>query len=199
MSPGVTYPPEKFRDSLANETYLFPIYPSSMLLATNIRLSLNTPFPYFILPPLLRMSYDRYLHGGFGPFVFGPNFKSATGSMKFSVSVRDSNVIISLPGTQLIGYVCDIVPQHPKEPSRSRRNKRFVKDNFSGEELNVSSNRFKQWLSLKNKERDSKVDTLEKEGAIIPSSTLSTYSLGQVETYDNSSIDLRGFKTDNVN
>ncbi len=177
----MTYPPEKFRESLANDTYLFPIFPSSMLLATNIRLSVHAPFPYFVLPPLLRMSFDRYVSGGFGPFTFGLNFKSASGSMKFSVSVRDSIIEIIFPGTQLVGYMCDIVPKHSMESVGNKRGKRFARDHINHEDL---SNRFKQWLSLKRKE---KVSTKFAEKSIMPSSTISAYGLNQVEAFSNSS------------
>ncbi len=191
MSPGTAYSPVKFRESFANDTFLFPIFPSSMLLATNIKLSVYTPFPYFVLPPLLRMSFDHYVFGGFGPFVFGQNFKSLTGTMKFSVSVRDSNIEIHFPGTQLVGYMCDIVPRHPLEQSSgNKRDRRFAKDNAYREELN---DRFKQWLSLERKE---KFKTKFPEESIMPSSTISAYGLDQVKAYSNSTSKHGNLKTD---
>lgn len=192
------YSPEDFRDILINDTYLFPLYPSSMLLATNIRLTLHTPFPYFILPSLLRMSYDQYLHGGFGPFVFGPSFKSATGSMKFSVSVRNSNMMITIPGTQLIGYLCDIVPQHQIEPKRNMRKKRFIRDESKNTKDAPVINRFSEWISLRKQEGANDFAD-HSQRTIFPSSTLVAYSLGQVETFDNTTVDYARLKTDTVN
>ena len=126
VSPGTLYPPEDFRSSLQNGTYQLPLYPTSLILATNIKLTLNTPFPFYTLPTLLRMSHDQYISGGYGPFQFGPRFQSRIGQVKFRVEVRNERIVLTLPGTHLIGYLCDNVPQFPREPV-SRRVRRSVK------------------------------------------------------------------------
>lgn len=106
-------------------TYQLPIYPSSILLATDIKLHILTPFPVHSLPTLLKMSNDDHIHGGFGPFQFGKVFSSKTGRIKFRVEVHNDHLVITLPGTQMIGYVCDIVPRFPVEiRSSSKRGRR---------------------------------------------------------------------------
>ncbi len=61
------------------------------------------------------MSSDDHIHGGFGPFQFGKVFPSKMGRIKFRVEVQNNVLVITLPGTQVIGYVCDIVPKFPVE------------------------------------------------------------------------------------
>ena len=154
-------PPQEFRESLTNGTYQLPSYPSSLLLATNIHLSINVPFPFHTLPTLLKMSYDTHITGGFGPFTFGPLFQGNVGRMKFSVAVRDSTIVISFPGTHLVGYICDVVPKHPVEPrfdsDRRRRAASISLDESlrtgsfeSMAEQNIVHSRFGEWLSAKS-------------------------------------------------
>lgn len=105
-------------------TYQLPLYPSSILLATDIKLHIQTPFPLHSLPTLLRMSNDDHIHGGFGPFQFGEVFPSKMGRIKFRVEVHNDLLVITLPGTQMIGYVCDIVPRFPVEVRNNVRERR---------------------------------------------------------------------------
>ena len=124
VSPGPLSPPTSFQESLTNGTYEFPLYPSSLLLATNIKLNIRTPFPFYSLPTLLKMSSDDHIQGGFGPFRFGNLFPSRMGKIKFRAEVYNNELAITFPGTQLIGYLCDIVPKFPKEVE-SKRYRRF--------------------------------------------------------------------------
>lgn len=100
------------------------------------------------------MSYDARITGGFGPFTFGPLFQGNVGRMKFSVAIRDSTIVISLPGTHLIGYICDVVPKHPKtvEPRRDsdRRHRAAPVDSDANmADKDIVHSRFGQWLSAK--------------------------------------------------
>ena len=151
MSPGEIQPPEQFRDILKNNTYDIPLYPTSLLLATDVELTVDVPYVYHTLPTLIKLSYDPHVTGGFGPFSFGPLYKASAGHMKFRVSIKDNKISITLPGTQLIGYVSDVVPQHPREtPSRFRRSNHFIKDPH---DLRSTDSEFDHWLfSKKNKE-----------------------------------------------
>lgn len=201
VSPGEIQPPKKFREIVENDTYLLPVYPSSMFLATNIKLTVNSPFPFFVLPTLLRMSYDHYLRGGFGPFTFGTMFRASTRRIKFRVSVRNNNIVITLPGTQLIGYLCDITPQHPLEPEAVKREKRANSFEADDKEdlTNIKySNKFNRWLSLKNKETQphsfdqAKIDasySADNVLSILPSSTVTSSAVGG-QRYANESINL---------
>ena len=70
------------------------------------------------------MSNDDHVHGGFGPFQFGEVFPSKMGRIKFRVEVHNDHLVITLPGTQMIGYLCDIVPRFPVELRSSVRERR---------------------------------------------------------------------------
>lgn len=124
VSPGHASTPASFRDTFVNVTYQLPLYPSSILLATDIKLHIQTPFPLYSLPTLLRMSTDDHIHGGFGPFQFGKVFPSTMGRIKFRVEVQNNLLVMTLPGTQVIGYVCDIVPKFPVETRSSSMRER---------------------------------------------------------------------------
>ena len=146
VSPGVIYPPELFREIVMNGTYRLPLYPSSLLLATDIQLTVDVPFIFHTLPTLIKLSYDPHISGGFGPFSFGPMHKASAGNIKFRVGVRENKITITIPGTQLIGYVCDVVPQHPEETlDQGHRSARSVYH------TNARESEFDQWLFFERK------------------------------------------------
>ena len=145
VSPGDIHPPELFRETIKNGTYSLPLYPSSLLLATDIELTVDVPFIYHTLPTLIKLSYDPHITGGFGPFSFGPLHRARAGNMKFRVGIRDSKITITLPGTQLIGHVCDVVPQHPKETVYRIPRSVHMNNGFH----NLPSSESDQWLSVK--------------------------------------------------
>ena len=148
VSPGPASTSASYRDSLVNVTYQLPLYPSSILLATDIKLHIQTPFPLHSLPTLLRMSNDDHIHGGFGPFQFGKVFPSKMGRIKFRVEVQNDLLVITLPGTQMIGYVCDIVPRFPVEVGSSVRERRSTLPIFEKEnEKNTTV--LEKWLVSK--------------------------------------------------
>ena len=151
VSPGDVHPPEFFREVVKNGTYRLPLYPSSLLLATDIQLTVGVPFVFHTLPTLIKLSYDPHISGGFGPFSFGPLHKASAGNMKFRVGITDNKITITIPATQLIGYVCDVVPQHPKETvNLGRRRPRSV---YNFHDALSTESEFDQWLfSKKSKE-----------------------------------------------
>ena len=60
------------------------------------------------------MSYDPTFSGGFGPFVIGHKlFPGDFVHVSFLVEQRDTDILITLPGSQLVGYVCSVVPKSP--------------------------------------------------------------------------------------
>ena len=69
------------------------------------------------------MSSDDHIRGGFGPFRFGDLFPSKMGKIKFRVEVHHDNLVITIPGTQTIGFLCDIVPNLPVEAKTVRYRK----------------------------------------------------------------------------
>ncbi len=155
VSPGLVEPLKNLRSLLENNSYELPVYPSSLILATEVEIFVHLPFPFHTLPTLLRLSYDQHVRGGFGPFSFGPLFLGKANGIKFQVQVRDNGVVILLPGTQLIGYVCNIVPQHPPEAhvlsNRRRRSTFTASGSYDVSEQDISSSKFGQWLTEKTK------------------------------------------------
>ena len=143
VSPGVIKPLQDFRNILQDSRYLLPLYPSSMLLATEIELTVDVPYVFHTLPTLIKLSYDPHVSGGFGPFSFGPLYRASAGNMKFRVGIKENRIVLTIPGTQLIGYVCDVVPKHStKVTERSRRSVNTF-DSAQGE------SEFDQWLFSK--------------------------------------------------
>ena len=154
MSPGELTPPKAFRDVVKNGSYQLPLYPTSLLLATDIELTVDVPFIFHTLPTLIQLSYDPHISGGFGPFSFGPLHRASAGNMKFRVGVRDNKIAITLPGTQLIGYVSDVVPRHPRHTvaTGSYRSKRSI-HSMARDGPTLTESDFDQWLfSKKNKD-----------------------------------------------
>ena len=112
------------------------------------------------LPTLIKLSYDPHITGGFGPFSFGPLHKASVGNMKFRVGIRENKILITLPGTQLIGYVSDVVPQHPREThSLLSRAARSVSSQFN---VHATESEFDQWLFSKK----SKEIKIEEDGSL---------------------------------
>ena len=144
VSPGTS---SDFRDMVKNGSYQLPLYPTSLLLATDIELTVDVPFIFHTLPTLIQLSYDRHISGGFGPFSFGPLHRASAGDMKFRVGVRDNKIAITLPGTQLIGYVSDVVPQHPI-PATADRSRRSTDEDLSSSN---TGSEFNEWLFTKRK------------------------------------------------
>ena len=202
VSPGDIHPPELFRETIKNGTYHLPLYPSSLLLATDIELTVDVPFIYHTLPTLIKLSYDPHITGGFGPFSFDPLHRARAGNMKFRVGIRDSKITITLPGTQLIGYVCDVVPQHPKEtvhriPRAVHTNNGFhnLPSTESDQWLFVKKSRERQLFQKDSKPAASQQEPLQNDGVedateslallITPTAPLNTATLS---LYHNSTL-----------
>ena len=144
VSPG-PMPVAELRQTLSNGNYKMPVYPSSLVLATDVQLSVKVPFLLHVLPALLRLSFDQHVTGGFGPFVFGKYFEASKGRIKFRLEHDgDSTIKIVLPGTQLIGYICNSVPKLPKNEHSIGKRSEFRKG--SGQ----NGNNFEQWISSKH-------------------------------------------------
>ena len=93
------------------------------------------------------MSNDDHIHGGFGPFQFGELFPSKMGKIKFRVEVHNDHLVITLPGTQMIGYLCDIVPKFPVEVRSVRQRRSTLPDTKKESEKKASI--LEKWLVSK--------------------------------------------------
>ena len=166
VSSGRVHPPEDFREMVKNGTYRLPLYPSSLLLATDIQLTVDVPFVFHTLPTLIKLSYDPHISGGVGPFSFGPLHRTNAGNIKFRVGIRDSKITVTIPGTQLVGFVCDVVPQHPRETvNRGQRSTRSV--NYH-REVRAAGSEFDQWLYSKKDKEPARQDNTRTLDSKVP-------------------------------
>ena len=90
------------------------------------------------MPSLLKMSYDQSFRGGFGPFVIGHKFfPGAHSNVKFLVEQRETDLLMTLPDAQLIGYICSVVPKvhlsRVHSSDESRLQDQAANDNSSSE------------------------------------------------------------------
>ena len=145
VSPGVMQQLRDFHNTIKNGSYHLPLYPTSLLLATDIELTVDIPFIFHTLPTLIKLSYDPHITGGFGPFSFGPLHRARAGNIKFRVDIRDNQITITIPGTQLIGYACSVVPQHPRT-NFDRSHDRSIR---SMSNANTAGSDFDEWLFSK--------------------------------------------------
>ena len=117
VSPGPRSTPSKFRKSVSSGQYLLPAFPASLLIATDIQISIPShSLPPKVITDLLALSYEPLVSGGYGPFSFGRMYgdnKDGKELYKFRVQRENGSLLLSLPGGQLIGYACHIVVKFP--------------------------------------------------------------------------------------
>ena len=66
--------------------------------------------------------------------------------------MRDSRIVVTIPGTQLVGFVCDVVPQHPREQVQQRK-RRSLRSPENSKYIYGMESQFDDWLlSKKNRE-----------------------------------------------
>lgn len=82
-----------------------PLYPSSLLLATDVEVSIGGLGD---VSPLYPLAYEPVVTGHFGPFSFGYMFRTADRRVKFRVDRRKEAALLYFPGTHLIGYLCKL-------------------------------------------------------------------------------------------
>lgn len=101
---------------VSSSQYLLPAFPSSLLIATDVQISLPYPLPKEVKEDLLSLSYEPRVSGGYGPFSFGYMFGDKTKTKKqFKLQIEKfkNSFVLSIPGSQLIGYICHVVTKFP--------------------------------------------------------------------------------------
>ena len=125
MSPG-PQPTPRFREVVSSGQYLLPAFPASLLLATDIEISIPSySLPRDMADDLLALSYDPLVSGRYGPFSFGRMYGDSNKvrkAIKFQIDQSSRQLILRLPGAELMGYLCQIVP---KFPSMSKKEKKM--------------------------------------------------------------------------
>ena len=132
VSPGPLLYDSYFKDIISTGQYLLPQYVHAMILASEITIY----FPKLgswehsddqgssvVLNALMEYAFAERLSGSFGPFNFDIHEMQATGDHNFHVRRKRFNggIVVTLPGTQLVGYIMNIVPKFPSEQIGLRR------------------------------------------------------------------------------
>ena len=103
---------------MSSDRYLLPAFPASLLIATDIQIRIPShSLPPKVVTDLLALSYEPLVSGGYGPFSFGRMYgdnKDGKELFKFHVQRENGSLLLTLPGAQLIGYVCHIVVKFPE-------------------------------------------------------------------------------------
>ena len=88
----------------------------SLLVATNIKLTLPH-LPPDIRNKLIALSYEPLVKGGYGPFSFGRMYGGKKGTASkpiiFRLDENEEELILTIPGLQVVGYVCHIIAKFP--------------------------------------------------------------------------------------
>lgn len=92
---------------------LMPLYPTSMILAKNLQINLDMTNQS---NSSQWSSISTSASFGWGPFSISGNYSHSQSSAQSSYTKTDSG--ISVPGSQIIAFVCEVIPQSPNpDPS----------------------------------------------------------------------------------
>ena len=61
----------------------------------------------------LSTSFGVSAKGGWGPFSFGGSTSTSASASNMRASSTADGLRIEIPGAQLIGYYCDVIPKFP--------------------------------------------------------------------------------------
>ena len=155
VSPGPLTPENYFHEVVSNGKYLLPEYPSSFVIASNIKilfteLGIDSNETEDILNIMMKYVYANTLTGGYGPFTFAPVGHVRKEPHNFRVERNNGGILVTLPSAQVIGYVTTVVPRFPRDqappPKRScpevpaaKRRKRSVDEaqDLAQREVNI--------------------------------------------------------------
>ena len=155
VSPGPLTPENYFHEVVSKGKYLLPEYPSSFIIASNIKilfteLGIDSNETEDILNVLMKYAYANTLTGGYGPFTFAPVGHVRKDPHNFRVERKNGGILVSLPSAQVIGYVTTVVPKFPhdqapppnrscQEPPATKRRKRSAAEaaELAQKEVNI--------------------------------------------------------------
>ena len=110
VSPGPLL--ERSFQELGNDQYLLYQYPTAFLLAKDVTMEFSG-LDADTKQSALSTSFGVSAKGGWGPFSFGGSSSTSTSSSNMRASSTADGLKIELPGAQIIGYYCDVVPKFP--------------------------------------------------------------------------------------
>ena len=117
VSPGPLI--EKTFSELSYDQYMLFQYPTAFLLAKDVTMEFSG-LDAKTKQSALSTSFGLSSKGNFGPFSFGsgpvklglsPSMSTSSNNMRASATA--DGLKIELPGAQIIGYYCDVVPKFP--------------------------------------------------------------------------------------
>ena len=115
VSPG--FMPEKdFFNEIKGTSgafkYLLSQYPTAFLLAKDVSMEFSG-LDASTKQSALTVSVGVSVKGGWGPVSFGGSTSASGSSSQMQASSTADGLKIDIPGAQIIGYYCDVVPKFP--------------------------------------------------------------------------------------
>ena len=99
-------------NNLNHSQYLLYQYPTAFLLAKDVAMEFSG-LDANVKQQALSTSFGGSAKGGWGPFNFKAEASGSTSSNNLRASSTADGLKIEIPGAQLIGYYCDVVPKFP--------------------------------------------------------------------------------------
>ena len=112
VSPG-SMVEETFFKEVAKQNYLLYQYPTAFLMAKEVTMEFSG-LDASTKQSALSASVGVAAKGSYGPFTFGGSTSTAGSHSSMKASSTANGLKIDIPGAQLIGYYCDVVPEFPK-------------------------------------------------------------------------------------
>ena len=111
VSPGYMVE-QKFYDEVMKNKYLLYQYPTAFLMAKEVTLEFSG-LDASTKSTALSTSVGVAAKGSYGPITFGGSTSMSGSHSSMRASSTANGLKVEIPGAQLIGYYCDIVPKFP--------------------------------------------------------------------------------------
>lgn len=92
--------------------YMLYQYPTAFLLAKDISMDFTGLSDKDIQRALV-LSFSTSLKGNYGPISFDGSFSGSGSQNHIQVSLMDNGIKVHIPGAQIVGYCCNVVPKFP--------------------------------------------------------------------------------------
>lgn len=103
---------EVTKESIDGPLYLLYQYPTAFLLAKEIVMDF-TGLSDKAKQAALISSVGTLLKGSYGPISYGASISAAGSYNHMQVSSTVNGLTVHVPGAQIIGYYCDVIPKFP--------------------------------------------------------------------------------------
>ena len=103
---------KKFYKEITDEKYLLYQYSTAFLMAKEVTMEFSG-LDASTKRSALSVSFGAAAKGNYGPFTFGGSTSTSGSHSSMKASSTANGLKIDIPGAQIIGYYCDIVPKFP--------------------------------------------------------------------------------------